>query len=129
MPNSKPEPAAILIVDDNPTDLKLARVVLTLDSYTVREAEDAEAAEARIAAARPDLILLDLRLPGMDGFELAKRLKDDPRTRGIPILAVTAYAGDDEEAKAYAAGCDAFIRKPIDIEALSVAVVHLLVGP
>ncbi|HLX06918.1 MAG TPA: response regulator, partial [Thermoanaerobaculia bacterium] len=90
----------ILIVDDNPTNLKLARVLLAAEGYEVRVAVDAEEALALLASYRPRLILMDLQLPGMDGLTLTRRLKDDPATRDVAILALTAYAmkGDHERA-------------------------------
>jgi CheY-like chemotaxis protein len=108
----------ILIVDDNPTNLKLARVLLQGDGYVVRTTEDAEEALALLETLSPRLILMDLQLPGIDGLELTRRLKADPRRRGIIIVALTAYAmkGDDE--KALAAGCDGYLTKPIDAERL-----------
>lgn len=104
----------ILIVDDNAVNLKLARVLLASEGYTVRTAMDAVEALEQLASLRPQLILMDLQLPGMDGFELTRRLKADPGTRDIPIVAMTAYAmkGDDERASL--AGCDGYITKPID---------------
>lgn len=108
----------ILIVDDNAQNLKLARVVLVAEGYEVRTAVDAEDALRVLDEFKPRIILMDLQLPGMDGLELTRQLKADPRHRDIRILALTAYAmkGDDE--KAIAAGCDGYISKPIDIDHL-----------
>lgn len=108
----------ILIVDDNPQNLKLAKVILTAEGYEVKTAIDAEDALKILESFRPRLILMDLQLPRMDGLELTRRLKADPARREIIIIALTAYAmkGDDE--KAFAAGCDGYISKPIDIDAL-----------
>jgi CheY-like chemotaxis protein len=108
----------ILVVDDNPENLKLAKVLLAIEGYAVRTAADAEEALQVLQGCRPRLILMDLQLPGMDGLELTRRLKDDPATRHTIILAVTSYAmkGDDE--RAAAAGCDGYITKPIDTRAL-----------
>lgn len=108
----------ILIVDDNLVNLKLARVLLTSVGYAVRTAMNAEQALADLAVVRPRLILMDVQLPGMDGLELTRRLKADPATKGIVILAMTAYAmkGDDEKARL--AGCDGYITKPIDTRTL-----------
>ena len=116
----------ILIVDDNPTNLKLARVLLAGEGYPVRTAGDAEEALAVLQTFRPRLILMDLQLPGMDGLELTRRLKAHPEFGSIVILALTAYAmkGDDE--KALAAGCDGYIAKPLDTRTLpDVIRVHL----
>jgi CheY-like chemotaxis protein len=108
----------ILIVDDNPANLKLARVVLASEGFDVRTAVDAEQAVEVLATFLPKLILMDIQLPGMDGLELTRRLKADARYRGVVILALTAYAmkGDDE--KAIAAGCDGYIAKPLDVSGL-----------
>jgi len=104
----------ILIVDDNAANLKLARVLLSVDGYEVRTAASAEEALTILERFKPRLILMDLQLPGIDGLELTRRLKADPVRREIIVLALTAYAmkGDDE--KALAAGCDGYITKPID---------------
>ena len=110
--------AIILVVDDNPVNLKLVRVLLKSDGYDVRTAVDAEEALELIASASPRLILMDLQLPGMDGLELTRRLKADPATRGIIIVAMTAYAMKGDEQKALDAGCDGYIAKPIDTRAL-----------
>ena len=116
----------ILVVDDNLTNLKLARVVLTKKGYEVRTATDAAEALAALAVFRPRLILMDIQLPGVDGLALTRRLKADPATRGIPIVALTSYAMKGDEEKALRAGCDAYITKPIDILALrDVAASHL----
>lgn len=116
----------ILIVDDNPANLKLARVLLTSEGYEVKTAADAEEALAALKTFIPRLILMDIQLPGMDGLALTRRLKADPATAGITILAMTAYAmkGDDE--KALAAGCDGYVSKPIDTRRLPGVVARYL---
>lgn len=120
----------ILIVDDNPVNLKLARVTLAIAGYDVRTAADAEEALALLAAFHPRLILMDIQLPGMDGLTLTRRLKADAATRGIVILALTAYAMKGDEQKALDAGCDGYITKPIDTRMLPVLVArHLAAGP
>jgi CheY-like chemotaxis protein len=123
------EGKAILIVDDNPQNLKLARVVLANEGFDVRTASNAEDALQLLRTVTPSLILMDVQLPGMDGLELTRRLKADPATRPIRVIALTAYAmkGDDE--KAFAAGCDGYITKPIDIERLAAVVSAYLVEP
>ncbi len=108
----------ILIVDDHPTNLKLASVVLGEEGYEVRTATDAEEALVVLGSWRPRLILMDIQLPGMDGLDLTRRLKADPATRDISILAMTAYAMKGDEQKALDAGCDGYITKPIDVAAL-----------
>ncbi len=119
----------ILIVDDHPINLKLARVVLAVEGYVVRTAADAEEALAVLAVFSPRLILMDLQLPGMDGLELTRRLKAAEATRAIRIIAVTSYAMKGDEAKARQAGCDDYVTKPIDIEALPKLVARNLAAP
>ena len=116
----------ILIVDDNPANLKLARVILAAEGYEVRVAVDAEEALALLADFRPRLILMDLQLPRMDGLTLTRRLKADAATRDITILALTAYAMKGDEEKALQAGCDGYITKPIDTRKLPGQVAALL---
>ena len=116
----------ILVVDDNPQNLKLARVLLRGDGYDVRTAVDAENALEVLESFAPRLILMDLQLPGMDGLTLTRRLKSDPNREKIIIVALTAYAMKGDAEKALAAGCDAYVSKPIDTEALPRLVAKLL---
>ena len=108
----------ILLVEDNETNQMLAMTVLQRDGYRVDVAGSSEEAALRLAAARPDLILMDLQLPGQDGLSLTRALKEDPATNSIPIVAMTAHAmlGDADEA--LAAGCAGYIAKPIDTRVL-----------
>jgi CheY-like chemotaxis protein len=108
----------ILIVDDNPLNLKLVRVLLIGDGYTVHTAVDAEQTLELLERVTPDVILMDVQLPGMDGLELTRRIKADPARRDITVLALTAYAmkGDDERARA--AGADGYLIKPVDTRTL-----------
>jgi CheY-like chemotaxis protein len=108
----------ILIVDDNATNLKLVAYLMKANGYQVDTALDAEAALEAIGANCPDLILMDIQLPGIDGLELTRRLKAQPATREIVVVAVTAYAMKGDQAKALAAGCDDYITKPIDTRTL-----------
>jgi CheY-like chemotaxis protein len=108
----------VLIVDDNPTNLKLVAYLVKASGYVVDTAADADAAVTAIRANKPRLILMDLQLPGIDGLELTRRLKADPATMDIKIIAVTAYAMKGDEEKALAAGCDDYVTKPIDTRAL-----------
>jgi CheY-like chemotaxis protein len=118
--------ARILVVDDNPTNLKLVADVLAFDGFQILQAADAEEAQRLIGECPPDLILMDLALPGMDGLSLTRLLKGDARTSHIPIVALTAFAmkGDDQKAKA--AGCDGYITKPIDTRKLAGQVAEFL---
>jgi CheY-like chemotaxis protein len=108
----------ILIVDDNPANLKLVATLLAARGYDVTTALDAVQTVPEIERRRPTAILMDLQLPGMDGLELTRRLKADPATCAIPVMAVTAYAMVGDEARARAAGCDDYVSKPIDTRAL-----------
>lgn len=116
----------LLVVDDHPTNLKLLRVALTAEGYDVRTAMNAEEALAILAEVRPELILMDLQLPGMDGLQLTRNLKDDPAFASIPVLAITSYAMKGDRDRAMAAGCDAYITKPVDTRALPSIVSELL---
>ena len=101
----------ILVVEDQPDNRQILRDLLTSADFEVIEAEDGEAGLTAAADHRPDLILMDIQLPTIDGYEATRRLKADPVLQAIPVIAVTyALAGDDEKARA--AGCDAYISKP-----------------
>jgi two-component system, cell cycle response regulator DivK len=108
----------ILIVDDNPQNLKLVRILLAGEGFDVRTAVDAEDALNQLELFKPRLILMDLQLPGMDGLELTRQLKTDPVRCSIVVIALTAYAMKGDEQKALAGGCDGYVTKPIDIDAL-----------
>jgi CheY-like chemotaxis protein len=108
----------ILIVDDNPANLKLARLLLVAEGHDARTVPDAEQAMKLLETFVPKLILMDIQLPGMDGLELTRRLKASPATKGIVVVALTAYAMRGDEEKARAAGCDGYIAKPIDVNTL-----------
>ncbi len=110
--------ARILIVDDNPVNLKLASDVLEAEGYAVVRAADAESAQELLEHTKPDLILMDIALPGMDGLTLTRKLKADTRLKHIPVIALTAFAMTGDEQKAYDAGCDGYITKPIDTRTL-----------
>ena len=102
----------ILVVEDQEDNRQILRDLLTSADFEVIEAADGETGLAAAAAHRPDLILMDVQLPGLDGYEATRRLKADAVLQAIPIIVVTSYAlaGDDEKARA--AGCDAYISKP-----------------
>ena len=118
--------AHILVVDDNPTNLKLISDLLEFDSYQISRAVDAESAREIINRDPPDLILMDIALPGMDGLTLTRLLKAGENTRHIVIVALTAFAMIGDEAKVRDAGCDGYITKPIDTRKItSVVAGHL----
>ena len=104
----------ILIVEDNPGNQMLASAVLEREGYEVGLAESSVQALERVAAHPPDLILMDVQLPGMDGLSLTKLLKSASETAAIPIVALTAHAMSGDREQALAAGCIAYISKPID---------------
>lgn len=116
----------VLIVDDNATNLKLASEVLEMDGHRVSRAADADEALAALQCERPDLVLMDIALPGMDGLELTRRLKSDPAFAALPIVALSAFAMKGDQEKALAAGCDGYITKPINTRAFSSQVLAYL---
>jgi two-component system, cell cycle response regulator DivK len=105
--------AKVLVVEDNPANMKLAVSLLQLAGHTVLKAMDAEAGLALARDMQPGLILMDIYLPGMDGLDAISLLKADERTCGIPIIALTALAMKGDEERMLAAGCDAYIAKPM----------------
>ena len=126
-PTAKPR-GRILIVEDNPLNLELVRDILTAEGYQVLEAVDGPAGVALASSETPELILMDLQLPGLDGLQATAQIRSDPRLRDVPIVAVTAHAmkGDDDRARA--AGCDGFISKPIQVREFVAAVDRYLSG-
>ena len=102
----------ILVVEDDPDNRRIVAKTLSVEGYHVVEATDGVQAIAQAHAERPDLVLMDLALPNMDGWEATRRLKSDPATRGIPIVALTAVAMRGDEEQARAAGCDDYLSKP-----------------
>lgn len=118
--------ARILIVDDNAMNVELTSYVLSADGLEVDAAEDGLAALDRVQANPPDLILLDIQMPGLDGLTLARRLKSDPATRHIVLVAFTAYAMKGDDARMRAAGCDGYLSKPIDVTKLAAQVREML---
>lgn len=112
----------ILIVDDNPTNLKLVTFLMQQSGYDVTTAADADDAMASIRTRPPDLILMDVQLPGIDGLELTRQLKTDPATKSILVIAVTAYAMKGDQDRALSAGCDDYVTKPIDTKQLPLTV-------
>jgi two-component system cell cycle response regulator DivK len=102
----------ILVVEDQEDNLQILRDLLTSEGYQIVEAQDGEQGVRAAAAERPDLILMDIQLPLLDGYEATRRIKADPALRAIPIIVVTSYSLSGDEAKARAAGCDDFVPKP-----------------
>ena len=102
----------ILIVEDHEDNRRILRDLLSSADFEVIEAEDGEAGVAAAAAHLPDLILMDIQLPVLDGYEATRRLKADPRLKAIPVIVVTSYALTGDSDKAKAAGCDGYISKP-----------------
>ena len=107
---------SILIVEDNEKNLKLVRDVLQFKGYRTLEAETAEDGIALAQSHRPDLILMDIRLPGTDGVTALRRLRSEPSTASIPVVALTAFAMKDDRERFLGAGFDGYIDKPIDIK-------------
>jgi two-component system, cell cycle response regulator DivK len=107
--------ALVLIIEDNPRNLKLARDVLNHTGYATLEAENAEDGLALARARDPDVVLMDVQLPGMDGVQALGLLRSDPKTRDIPVIALTAFAMKDDRERFLAAGFDRYVAKPLDI--------------
>ncbi|MFW2514379.1 response regulator [Demequina sp. SO4-13] len=105
--------AAILVIEDNPANMKLATLLLEHAGHTVLSAEDAESGLALARSDVPDLIMMDIQLPGMDGYEATSILKRDRETAAIPVIALTALAMKADEERSHLAGCDAYIAKPL----------------
>ena len=110
--------ASILIIEDNPANMKLASLLLLNAGHTVLCATDAETGLTLARADQPDLILMDIQLPGMDGLAATALLKKDAITAAIPIIALTAMAMKEDQEKTRAAGCDAYIAKPLRYQEL-----------
>ena len=109
MPN-----ANVLIVDDNPVNARLASITLEMAGYAVQIASDADEAMLLLDGELPDLVLMDVQLPGMDGLELTRHLRGGPATAGLRIVAMTSYAMRGDAERTIDAGCDGYIAKPID---------------
>src|SRR5262249_26962940 len=102
----------ILVIEDHEENRRLLRDLLTAADYEMLEAWNGEEGLVQAAQQRPDLILMDIQLPGLDGYEVTRRLKANPELRAIPIIVVTSYALSGDEAKAHEAGSDAYVTKP-----------------
>jgi two-component system cell cycle response regulator DivK len=104
----------ILVIEDHEENRRLLRDLLTSFGYELIEAVTGEEGLTAAEANGPDLILMDIQLPGIDGYETTRRIKGDPGLRHIPVIAVTSYALSGDDVKAFAAGCDAYVTKPFD---------------
>src|SRR6202163_4008319 len=118
----------ILVVEDNPANMMLVVAVLERAGFRTAQAGSAEEARRLIQTAPPDLILMDIQLPGEDGLSLTRTLKATPTTAHIPIIALTAHAMKGDEVQAIAAGCDAYVAKPIDTHTFATFVTQFLPG-
>ena len=105
--------STVLLVEDNPHNRKIFSGMLTHSGFRVIEADDGHKALSAVEAELPDVILMDLSIPGVDGWEVTRRLKADARTKAVPIIALTAHAMRGDEERARAAGCDHYLAKPI----------------
>ena len=117
----------ILIVDDDPRLLHVVSMYLTIEGYEVGTAADGEEGLAAIEVSRPDLVILDVMMPGMDGLEACRRIKRDPATRAIPVLMFTALSREDDIEAGRIAGADRFINKPFSLIGLE-AVIRTFLG-
>jgi two-component system, cell cycle response regulator DivK len=121
-----PPTGRVLVVDDHDLNLKLLERLLEIEGHKVRAADSLAAAERALAEEAPSMILLDLNLPDGSGLDLTRKLKAEPSTASIPIVACTAAVMPSDEDRARAAGCDAFIAKPIDLRQFSSVVSSIL---
>lgn len=117
----------VLVVEDTEDNRRIVRDLLTSAGYELIEASDGPSGVAMAARRGPDLILMDIQLPGMDGYEATRRIKAQPELSHIPVIAVTSYALSGDEVKARAAGCDEYIAKPFSSREL-LAQVRALIG-
>jgi len=120
--------ARILVVEDNPANMKLTSLILHSAEHTVLPAVDAETGLRLALAEQPDLILMDIQLPGMDGLAATAILKQDPATSSIPIVALSALAMKADEERSQTAGCDAYIIKPLRYKELYAVMERLMPG-
>ena len=111
-----------LVVDDSAINIDLTAFVLRAQGFIVESASSADEAIVRTRSFRPDVILMDIQMPDVDGIEAVRRLREDPATSGVVVIAFTAYAMKGDEQKMLAAGCDGYIAKPIDIATFGQAI-------
>jgi two-component system cell cycle response regulator DivK len=119
----------ILVVEDQEDNRQILRDLLTNAGYEMTEAVNGEEALAEVAKQRPDLILMDIQLPVMDGYETTRRIRTNPDLKSVPIIAVTSYALAGDETKALAAGCDAYVTKPFSPRQLLAKIREYLAVP
>jgi two-component system, cell cycle response regulator DivK len=119
----------ILVVEDQEDNRQILRDLLGNAGYQMHEAENGEEALAAVAKFRPDLILMDIQLPILDGYEATRRLKANPETKNIPVIVVTSYALSGDETKARESGCDAYVTKPYSPRALLTKIREFLPPP
>jgi two-component system, cell cycle response regulator DivK len=116
----------ILVVDDSAPSRRLLRIVLERRGYRALEAAGADAARAAVAREKPRLVLMDVEMPGVDGLQLTREFKSDERMRDVPVIAVTSLAAEGDEERCLAAGCDAYLTKPVDVPELLASIRKLL---
>ena len=121
-------PATVLVVEDNPLNRKLVRDVLGHAGFRILEAGDAEHGIALARSERPDLILMDIQLPGINGVQALSRLRSDAATAAIPVVAVTAFAMKDDRERFLSAGFHGYLEKPISVTALPGQIAALMAG-
>lgn len=114
--------ARVLVVDDNAMNVELVTFILEHDGFVVAAASNPREVLASVARFEPELVLMDIQLPDVDGLSLTRQLKADRALRHIPVVALTAYAMRGDEAKMYAAGCDGYISKPIEVASFAATV-------
>ncbi len=119
-------PKKILLVEDNPVNMRLIKLTLKNDNYCFIEAVNGEEALTLAESHIPDLIVLDIQIPKIDGYEVARRLKNDNRTKAIPIIALTAHAMKGDEEKIINSGCDMYVSKPFDTQKFKTLVQSVL---
>ncbi len=118
----------VLIVEDNAQNMKVMTMTLRASGYTLVQAQDGEEALEKVRSEKPDLIIMDMRLPKIDGVEATKRIREMPEFKSVPIIAVTAYAMKGDKEKFLDAGCDAYLSKPINTRQLPGVVAEMING-
>jgi two-component system cell cycle response regulator DivK len=118
--------STVLYIEDNPENRLLVKRVLEAEGYKIVEADSGTDGLTKAETMRPDLILMDINLPEMDGYELTRRLKQMRHLNGVPVVAMTANVMKGDREKTLAAGCDGYIQKPIDVDQLPVQIAHFL---